>query len=167
MSALFGDLKQGLEEAVAYEKGEGDGTAHTFVIEPVQEFSNKEIRDIRMAAGMTQRIFAYYMGVSQKTVEAWENGRNRPGGSACRLMQMIKENKASISKLNDQEEAGKDLSKSETMHQLYDECKNIEFDESYALIKNAQPEEEKHFIKAVTDYILQQKQKTVIAEKRF
>ena len=43
----------------------------------------------------------------------------------------------------------------------------MDFDESYQLIKDARSEEERHFIWAVADYILQQKQKKVILEKRF
>ena len=36
----------------------------------VKEYSGKEIRDIRTKAGMTQSVFASYMGGSIKTVEA-------------------------------------------------------------------------------------------------
>lgn len=40
------------------------------MILPVREYSGKEIREIRKKAGMTQSVFASYMGVSIKTVEA-------------------------------------------------------------------------------------------------
>jgi putative transcriptional regulator len=33
-------------------------------------------------------MFAKFMGVSVKTVEAWESGRNHPEGTACRLLTM-------------------------------------------------------------------------------
>ena len=39
---------------------------------------------------MTQYIFAGAMGVSQKTVEAWEAGRNVPNGPASRMLSMLK-----------------------------------------------------------------------------
>jgi putative transcriptional regulator len=55
----------------------------------VKEYSNKEIREIRMKAGMTQSVFALYMGVSKKTVEAWEGGRSHPNGSAFRLLEVL------------------------------------------------------------------------------
>ena len=83
MSSLFDDLKEGLEEAIAYEKGTGKVNTKTYMILPVTEYSNKEIRDIRMKAGMT------YMGVSKKTVEAWEGGRTHPTGPACRLLHIL------------------------------------------------------------------------------
>ena len=58
------------------------GTARikTYTIAPVKEYSSAEIRAIRMKAGMTQSVFAAYMGVSRKTVEAWEGGRTHPSG---------------------------------------------------------------------------------------
>ena len=38
---------------------------------------------------MSQRIFASYMGVSLKTVEAWEAGTNHPSGAASRILSMM------------------------------------------------------------------------------
>ena len=51
MSSLFEDLKEGLEEAIAYEKGYGAGRVKTYMILPVKEYSGKEIRDIRTRRG--------------------------------------------------------------------------------------------------------------------
>ena len=42
---------------------------------------------------MTQRVFANYMGVSPKTVEAWESGINHPVGPACRLLSLLESKK--------------------------------------------------------------------------
>lgn len=89
MSSMFNDLKQGLEEAIAYEKGTGKARVKTFKILPVKEYSGKQIRDVRMKTGMTQRVFASYMGVSQKTVEAWEGGRTHPTGPVFRLLDIL------------------------------------------------------------------------------
>lgn len=89
MRSLFDDLKQGLEEAISYEKGNGKARVKTIMIMPIKEYTNKEIRDIRMKAGMTQSVFASYMGVSKKTVEAWECGRTHPTGPAFRLLDIL------------------------------------------------------------------------------
>ncbi len=89
MSSLFDDLKQGLEEAIAYEKGTGEATVKTYMILPIKEYTGKEIRDIRKKAGMTQSVFASYMGVSIKTVEAWEGGRTHPTGPVFRLLDIL------------------------------------------------------------------------------
>ena len=89
MSLLFDDLKEGLERATSYEKGVGKAKTKTYMILPVKEYSGKEIRDIRTKAGMTQSVFASYMGVSIKTVEAWEGGRTHPTGPVFRLLDIL------------------------------------------------------------------------------
>lgn len=89
MSALFDDLKEGLEQAIDFEKGNGPAKSVTYTILPAKQYTNTEIRDIRMKAGMTQAIFSAYFGVSPKTVEAWENGRTHPTGPACRLLGLL------------------------------------------------------------------------------
>lgn len=89
MSTLFDDLKQGLQEAIAYEKGQSTAHIKAYTIAPIKEYSSAEIRDIRMKAGMTQSVFTAYMGVSKKTVEAWKGGRTHPSGPAFRLLKML------------------------------------------------------------------------------
>lgn len=58
-------------------------------IEPTRTFSGEEVKAIRLSANLTQLTFAAVLGVSKKTVEAWECGRYTPGGPACRLLSMI------------------------------------------------------------------------------
>ncbi len=93
MGRLFDDLKEGLQEAIEYEKGSGKGKKTILIISPVIKYSNVEIRDIRIKAGMTQNVFAGYLGVSKKTVEAWELGRTHPTGPAYRLIDILKQGK--------------------------------------------------------------------------
>ena len=81
-----------LNEAVAIEQGELKGRKTVYEIQPVKKYDNTEIKQIRTSVGMTQLLFANYMGVSSKTVEAWEKGTNHPTGTACRLISML-ENK--------------------------------------------------------------------------
>ena len=93
MSKLFYDLKTGLEEAIEIEKGAKKGRSTTFIFEPVKKYTNTEIKAIRNKAGMTQAAFASYLGVSVKTVEAWELGRTHPTGPAFRLINILDEGK--------------------------------------------------------------------------
>lgn len=58
------------------------------------------------------------------------------------------------------------MPKAEALHKLYNTCKEIEFDESSELILEAESKEEADFFRLVTDFILQQKQRRVVAEKR-
>ena len=89
MSSLFDDLKEGLEEAIAYEKGTGKAKVKTYMILPVKEYDGKKIREVRSKAGMTQSVFASYMGVSIKTVEAWVGGRTHLTGPVFRLLDIL------------------------------------------------------------------------------
>ncbi|MBD5104755.1 MAG: helix-turn-helix domain-containing protein [Ruminococcaceae bacterium] len=69
-------------------------------IEPVPDFEAAEIKSIRNELGMTQVLFAGFMGVSTKTVEAWESGRNMPNGPARRILTMLKADPALPQRLN-------------------------------------------------------------------
>ena len=82
----FEKIKNGLNEAIAYEKGTIRARTVAITVVPVNTFRPEEIRSIRIETGLTQAVFAKYLGVSVKTVEAWEAGRNHPDGAACRLL---------------------------------------------------------------------------------
>ena len=88
--SLFEEIKAGLNEAIEYEKGNLKANSRTLTITPIEEFTANEIKDIRKNTGMTQVLFAKYLGVSLKTVEAWEAGRNQPNGTACRMLSITK-----------------------------------------------------------------------------
>ena len=90
--SVFDDIKLGLEQAIEYEKGNLKAKKTTLTILPLETFSSQEIKEIRNSTGLTQVLFAKYMGVSVKTVEAWEAGRNHPDGAACRLLTITRRN---------------------------------------------------------------------------
>ena len=90
MMGVFDKIKTGLEEAIAYEQGNLKAKTTKLSVIPVDRYDADEIKAIRKNAGFTQVIFAQYMGVSVKTVEAWEAGRNHPEGAACRLLALTK-----------------------------------------------------------------------------
>src|SRR5258706_11487733 len=48
-----------------------------------------EIKWTRERLRVSQAVFAQLMGVSPKTVEAWESGKNPPPGPVCRLLEEI------------------------------------------------------------------------------
>jgi putative transcriptional regulator len=93
---LFENISKGLNEAILHEKGKklAHLTVHKVSIAPLKQYPPKKIRLIRMNLGMSQPIFANVLGVSQKTVEAWEAGRNEPNGTAQRFLSILeKDNK--------------------------------------------------------------------------
>ena len=59
------------------------------------------------------------------------------------------------------------MSKTEAAKKLYEECKDMDIDETMDLVLNAETEEEQDFFSLLSDFILQRKQKQVIAQKRF
>ena len=83
---------QGLKEAIAFEKSGALAGARVrqIAIKPLSHYNNREIKRIRESLKLTQRSFALLMGVSIKTVEAWENGRNEPNGTAQRMLYLLK-----------------------------------------------------------------------------
>ena len=97
MTKFYDDLMESLDEAIAIEKGSVKAAKRTkYSFEPVTQFAPASIRKIRTDSGMTQAVFAAFMGVSNKTVEAWEKGRNHPTGPACRLISILQAQRISV-----------------------------------------------------------------------
>lgn len=90
MSSVYESIVAGLKEAIEDANGAEKKLKRRIVtIVPVKEYSASEVQAIRRSTGMSQKLFAGYMGVSDKTVEAWESGKNRPSGTASRLLTMM------------------------------------------------------------------------------
>ena len=77
-----------------FPKKKGVITKRNKFLVPVEpEIMNaSEIKKIREKLSLSVSVFASVMNVSPKTVEAWEAGTNEIGGSALRLLDMIKKN---------------------------------------------------------------------------
>ena len=87
MDNLYENLVTGLEEAIADARSkEKTLKRNTVVILPVKNYTAAEIKNIRNRIGFSQNLFASYIGVSRKTVEAWEKGTNTPSGAASRIL---------------------------------------------------------------------------------
>jgi putative transcriptional regulator len=91
VTKLFDELKEGLESALDYAKGKGSKKVRVQVVEYVSPapLSAASIRSLRVSLGKTQELFAQLLGVSKKTVEAWEAGTKKPNGSVLRLFQIL------------------------------------------------------------------------------
>ena len=89
MPKVFNDLVQGLQEIAEFEQGKRTLRVDNVEIIPLERFSAAEIRSLRMGLEMSQMVFALILGVSEKTIESWEAGINRPNGASSRLMQLI------------------------------------------------------------------------------
>ena len=90
MNEFFDGIMQGLCEAIEYEKGNLPNLrVHKISVAPLNVFTGNEIKEIRTKQNMTQKLFAEAMGVSRKTVEAWESGINTPSGAASRMLELL------------------------------------------------------------------------------
>lgn len=88
--SLFDELNHSVIEAIEYAKGDNKkGRLKSVFIEEVPLLNKADVKAIRTNLRMTQKNFALIVGVSQKTVEAWESGKNSPSGSASRIMEII------------------------------------------------------------------------------
>lgn len=90
--SLFESLKLSLNEAIAYTEGKNEVRQRKITIKPLPTLNATDIKQIRQTLDMTQTLFAQLLGVSKKTIEAWEAGTNVPNGSAKRLLQLFAEN---------------------------------------------------------------------------
>lgn len=90
MSSVYESIVAGLTEAIEDAKSKEKKLKRRVVtIVPVKEYEPFEVKAIRNSTGLSQKLFAGYMGVSDKTVEAWESGKNKPSGAASRLLAMM------------------------------------------------------------------------------
>lgn len=100
MSKVYDSIMKGLEEAVAHADRKLNCRVDRVRIDPVRAFTGSEVKQIRQSVSMTQELFAGYLGVSRKTVEAWEAGQNHPNGAASRLLTIIEREPETVSKFD-------------------------------------------------------------------
>jgi putative transcriptional regulator len=75
MSEVAKSIERGLEEALAYSRGEADESRYR-----VHVPERIDVRAIRTKLGMTQAEFAACFGFSVNTLRHWEQGRRQPEG---------------------------------------------------------------------------------------
>ena len=83
MSA-YESIVQGLNEAIAFAKGEETGAIVHHI-----EVPTVDVAEIRAQTGLSQNAFARSIGVARGTLLNWEQGRRRPTGPAQVLLAMI------------------------------------------------------------------------------
>lgn len=55
------------------------------------------VKKIRNNLGVTQNVFGSILGVTKKTVEKWEQGKNKVSGTAATLIALIEQNPEIVS----------------------------------------------------------------------
>ena len=82
---FFSGIMEGLNEALAYEKGKA--SAQTYARK--SSLPSINVQEVRTSLSMTQKSFANVLGVSCRTVEAWECGKSTPTPTAKKLIYLI------------------------------------------------------------------------------
>ncbi len=79
---LFDELLQSVNEATAIERGQ---------VKPSRTFEVKTANDVtrvRNRLGLSQHKFARLLGISENTLQNWEQGRRKPAGPAKVLLKV-------------------------------------------------------------------------------
>ena len=93
--SFFDGLMNGLNEALAYEKG--SAKAETYARK--RNLPEIDVAKERASLNMTQKAFASLIGVSKRTVEAWECGKCTPSPTAKKLMHLLSIDPSLIQKM--------------------------------------------------------------------
>ena len=89
-AGFFERLQKGLQESVAYSRGEINLKTTDLPMPPPKAGANQVV-DLRKRLGMSQALFAATLNVSPKTVQSWEQGIRKPADAALRMLQVISE----------------------------------------------------------------------------
>jgi len=68
-------------------------------IEPVPFYAPKSIKELRERLRLSQGVFSSVVGVSDKTIEAWEAGTRKPSGTAMRVLAELDTNPDYLEKI--------------------------------------------------------------------
>lgn len=94
MSEVYDSLMEGLNEALAFSRGDQTGAIVYQIEVPVVD-----VAAIRASTGLSQGAFARSIGVAKGTLLNWEHGRRRPTGPAQVLLAMIARKPSLVSEL--------------------------------------------------------------------
>ncbi|MDR3364718.1 MAG: helix-turn-helix domain-containing protein [Clostridiales Family XIII bacterium] len=96
----FGEtLIEAAEQVVGHLENKRKLRVDTVAIEPIPNYTPGMIKALRENIHLPQSLFGAVIGVSKKTVEAWEAGTRKPGGSAQRLFAEIDHNPNYLNKI--------------------------------------------------------------------
>jgi len=74
---------------------QGGDIAERFTVRTVElnleprVYTGEDVKKVRASLDLSQALFARFLGVSVKTVRAWESGHGKLSGMACRFLDEI------------------------------------------------------------------------------
>lgn len=103
---MFEGLRDALKEGVEDLRRNRKLTVRDVVLpDPPRSMSPGQITRLRRRKlAVSQAVFARLMNTAPQTVHAWEQGRNKPSGSALRLLRLVDESPELFTELLEMEE---------------------------------------------------------------
>jgi putative transcriptional regulator len=87
--SVFDQLQAGLEDSIAYSKGELSLKTSALPTPPPAATAG-DVRALRQSLHMSQAVFAATLNVSKKTIQSWEQGLREPSDAALRMIQLVR-----------------------------------------------------------------------------
>lgn len=97
---VYEGIMESLQDAIAYQRGDRSRCRVSVRQVPVPAYGADEVSRTRQTLNLSQRDLAQMLGVSPRTVGAWESGKNRPSGVACRLLYLLDTDPSLASRLS-------------------------------------------------------------------
>ena len=91
---IFDEMRESLRDAIRLERGRAVDLRVTEMPARPKLMKPEEIRQVRESLNASQAVFASFLCVSTKAVQAWEQGVRRPRSTALRLLDIAKRNPA-------------------------------------------------------------------------
>lgn len=73
---------------------------HSVEIAPSPEITSHELINLREKLMLSQAVFAYYLKVSKRTLENWEQGRSKPNAQAAVLIKLVEKYPDTIERIS-------------------------------------------------------------------
>ena len=96
---VYKGILEGLQDAVAYKQGDHSRGRVSVREIPVPDYKAADVVRARKQLNLPQRSLANLMGVSPRTVEAWETGKNEPAGPARRLLRLLETDHSMVERI--------------------------------------------------------------------
>ena len=117
---LFERIKQGLEEGIAFCKGEIE-LRTTIIPDSPPPITPQQIVSLRDDLKVTQIVMAHVLNVSPRTLQSWENGSRTPSQTSLRLLQIVRQHPeivAQVVGLEEKPKSRKSIGRASSRRQL-------------------------------------------------
>jgi putative transcriptional regulator len=123
MGKMFDLLKEGLEEALEYHKGNVKlRVKEVFVPDAPKDYKAEDIKKLRSKLKFSQSALATWLNVSLNTVQAWEQGTRKPNHAVLRLLEIFDKGFSSVEEICRAESKVKKLkSQKKVVHHTFSE----------------------------------------------